>query len=129
MVSADLQRRVNGSEPALKNVGYALMLVGMMIIVAAFVIGIALGLSTADLFENSKSVRDSAAVGDSILSQQGTIAATAAWLTPFKFIGLSSFLGGIGIMLLVIINSLKLRGEAMLQSLPIILGTDQKSAE
>ncbi|NQW17022.1 MAG: hypothetical protein HQ478_05985 [Chloroflexi bacterium] len=129
MVSADLQRRVNGSEPALKNVGYALMLVGMMIIVAAFVIGIALGLSTADLFENSKSVRDSAAVGDSILSQQGTIAATAAWLTPFKFIGLSSFLGGIGIMLLVIINSLKLRGEAMLQSLPIILGIDQKSAE
>lgn len=128
MVSADLQRRVN-QEPGLKKVGYALMFAGMMIIAAAFVIGIALGLSTADLFENSKAARDGAAVGDSILSQQGTIAATSAWLTPFKFVGLASFLLGIGIMLLVIIKSLELRGEAMMQALPQILGIDQTSGE
>jgi|GEM_PF-3238428 hypothetical protein len=124
MVSTDLHRRVN-QEPGLKKVGYALMFTGMMIIAATLVIGIALGLSTADLFESSKSARDGAAAGDSLLSQQGTIAATAAWLTPFKFMGLASFLVGIGIMLLVIIQSLQLRGEAMMQALPQILGVDQ----
>ncbi len=131
MVSADLTGRVNSEEPKLKKVGYALMFLGMAVVTTSFVIAIALGLSTADLYENTKTVRDAAAPGDvatsGILSQQGTIAATTAWLTPFKFVGLASFLLGIGIMLLVITQTLRLRGEAMLKSLPVILGTEHIS--
>ena len=133
MVSTDLTGRVNSEEPKLKKVGYALMFLGMSVIAASFVIAIAIGLSTADLFENTKAVRDAAAPGDvatsGILSQQGTIAATTAWLTPFKFVGVASFLLGIGIMLLVITQTLRLRGEAMLKSLPVILGTEQNSGQ
>lgn len=132
MISADLSRRVNSEEPKLKKVGYTLMFLGMSVIVASFVIAIAIGFSTADLFENTKTVRDAASPDDvatsGILSQQGTIAATAAWLTPFKFVGLALFLLGIGIMLLAITQTLQLRGEAMLKSLPIILGTEQIQA-
>ena len=132
MVSADLTGRVNSEEPKLKKVGYALMFLGMAVVTTSFVIAIALGLSTADLYENTKAVRDAASPDDvatsGILSQQGTIAATAAWLTPFKFVGVAVFLLGIGIMLSAIIQTLRLRGEAMLKSLPIILGTEQNSA-
>ena len=131
MVSADLKRRVNET-PRLKRLAYGLMVTGFIIIAASFVIGIALGLSIADLFENAKSVRDAAAPDDSatrgILSQQGTIAATTAWLTPLKFLGLGSFLAGIATILYVVIQSLKLRAESMKVSLPIILGVEEKSA-
>lgn len=132
MVSADLKRRVNET-PRLKRLAYGLMVTGFIIIAASFVIGIALGLSIADLFENAKSVRDAAAPDDAatrgILSQQGTIAATTAWLTPLKFLGLGSFLAGITTILYVVIQSLKLRAESMKVSLPIILGVEEKSAE
>ena len=131
MVSADLKRRVNET-PRLKRLAYGLMVTGFIIIAASFVIGIALGLSIADLFENAKSVRDAAAPDDAatrgILSQQGTIAATTAWLTPLKFLGLGSFLAGIATILYVVIQSLKLRAESMKVSLPIILGVEEKSA-
>ena len=131
MVSADLKQRVNET-PRLKKLAYAFMISGFIIIAASFVIGIALGLSIADLFENAKSVRDAAAPDDAatrgILSQQGTIAATTAWLTPLKFIGLGSFLAGISTILYVIIQSLKLRAESMKVSLPVILGVEEKSA-
>ena len=131
MVSADLKQRVNET-PRLKKLAYAFMISGFIIIAASFVIGIALGLSIADLFENAKSVRDAAAPDDAatrgILSQQGTIAATAAWLTPLKFLGLGSFLAGISTILYVIIQSLKLRAESMKVSLPVILGVEEKSA-
>lgn len=132
MVSADLKRRVVET-PRLKRLAYGLMITGFIIIAASFVIGIALGLSIADLFENAKSVRDAAAPDDAatrgILSQQGTIAATTAWLTPLKFLGLGSFLAGITTILYVVIQSLKLRAESMKVSLPIILGVEEKSAE
>ena len=132
MVSADLKLRVNET-PRLKRVAYVFMVAGFLIIAASFVIGIALGLSIADLFENAKSVRDIAAPDDAasngILSQQGTIAATTAWLTPLKFLGLGSFLAGISIILYLVINSLQLRAEAMKVSLPIILGVEHKAAE
>ncbi len=131
MVSSDLKRRVNET-PRLRRLAFGLMATGFVIITASFVIGIALGLSIADLFENAKSVRDAAAADDAgtrgILSQQGTIAATTAWLTPLKFLGLGSFLAGITVILFVIIQSLKLRAEAMKVALPIILGVEEKSA-
>ena len=131
MVSADLKQRVNES-PRLRGVAFGLIGFGFLVIAATFIIGIALGISTADLFENAKSVRDAAAPDDpatsGILSQQGTIAATAAWLAPLKFVGLGSFLAGITTILYVVIKSLQLRAEAMKVALPIILGVEKKSA-
>ena len=132
MVSADLTGRVNSEEPKLKKVGYALMLLGMAVVTTSVVIAIAVGLSTADLYENTQAIRAAAAPGvraqTRMLSPPGAAAGRAAWLTPFKFVGLALFLLWIGIMLLAITQTLQLRGEAMLKSLPIILGTEQIQA-
>ena len=131
MISDDLRRRV-GQTPKLPRLAYSLMLFGMMIVVASFIIGIALGISTADHFENAKSVRDAAepgGQGSGILSQLGTIKATTAWLTPFKFVGIAMFLSGISTFFFVIIRSLQLRGEAMRVAIPEIMGAHQMSAD
>ncbi len=131
MVSQDLKQRV-GQQPGTRKVAYLLMFTGMMIMIASFVIGIAVGLSTADFFENTKAARDAAAPGgpdSGVLSQQGTIAAVTAWNTPFRFLGLGFMLAGIGTMLYVIIQSLALRAEAMRVSLPQILGSGTNSAD
>ncbi len=132
MVSADLQRRVNEA-PRLKPVAYGIMAFAMVIVMGVFIASIALGLSIADFFENAKAVRDAAAPDDAatggILSQQGTITATTAWLTPLRFIGIITFLAGISAFFLIIIGSIKLRAEAMRVALPVILGTDKQSAE
>ena len=131
MVSADLQRRVNEA-PGLKPIAYGIMAFAMAIMMGVFIASIALGLSIADLFENTKAVRDAAAPGDAtrgILSQQGTIAATTAWLTPLRFIGIVTFLAGISTFFFIIIESIRLRAEAMRVALPVILGTDDESAE
>ncbi len=132
MVSADLQRRVNEA-PRLKPIAYGIMAFAMVIVVGVFIASIALGLSIADFFENTKAVRDAAAPDDAatrgILSQQGTITATKAWLTPLRFIGIITFLSGISAFFFIIIESIRLRAEAMRVALPVILGTDKKSAE
>lgn len=131
MVSADLQRRVNEA-PRLKPVAYGVMAIAMMIVMGVFIGSIALGLSIADFFENTKAVRDAAGQDGNnlgILSQQGTITATTAWLTPLRFIGIVTFLAGISAFFVIIIGAIRLRAEAMRVALPVILGTDKKSAE
>ena len=131
MVSADLQRRVNEA-PGLKPIAYGIMAFAMVIVIGVFIASIALGLSIADFFENTKAVRDLASPDDAtrgILSQQGTITATKAWLTPLRFIGIITFLAGISAFFFIIIESIRLRAEAMRVALPVILGTDKKSAE
>ena len=131
MVTEDLRQRV-AEYPRLRQLAFGLMTFGFLVILASFVIGIALGMSISDLFENAKPLRDAAAPDDpatsGILSQQGTIAATTAWLPPMKFLGLGAFLAGITTILFVVIESLKLRAEAMKVSLPIILGVDTDPA-
>ena len=122
MVSADIRQRVY-QPPRLLYIAGALLLFGMMIEMASFGIGIALGISLSDHFESSKAVRDAAEAGSGLLSQLGTIEATKAWLTPFKFIGLMSFLAAISMVLFSAIRTLQLRGEAMQYALPVILGT------
>ena len=103
-----------------------------MIEMAAFIIGIALGISYADYWSNSKAVRDAAAPGGpdaGVLSQIGTITAVEAWLVPFKFVGLAMFFSGIAAALATIIKSLQLRGDAFAAAFPIALGTGSSSTD
>jgi hypothetical protein len=107
------------------NYALYLVLAGLMIEMTALIIGIALGISYADYWGNSKAVRDAAGPGSNpgILSQVGTIVAVEAWLVPFKFLGLAMFFSGIAVALATIIKTLQLRGDAFALSLSTILGS------
>ena len=112
------------------NIALMLVLAGLMIEMTAFIIGIALGISYADYWGNSKEIRDAASPTNNpgILSQIGTIVAVEAWLVPFKFIGLTMFFSGIAAALATIIKVLQLRGDAFAAAFPVLLGTGSGSS-
>ncbi len=111
------------------NIALLLVLAGLMIEMVAFIIGIALGISYADYWGNSKAVRDAASPSNNpgILSQIGTITAVEAWLVPFKFVGLAMFFSGIATALATIIKNLQLRGQAFEAAFPVLLRSDSGS--
>ena len=128
MTLQQISQRARGTHSGTKLALY-LVLAGLMIEMTAFIIGIALGVSYADYWSNSKAVRDAAgpAGNPGVLSQVGTIVAVEAWLVPFKFVGLTMFFGGIAVALATIIKTLQLRGEAFAASLPVILGSRRRT--
>lgn len=130
MTLQQISQKARGTQ---RGTQFALLLVlsGLMIEMVAFIIGIALGISYADYWSNSKAIRDAASPinNPGILSQVGTITAVEAWLVPFKFVGLTMFFSGIAAALATIIKSLQLRGDAFETAFPIALGSGSSSTK
>lgn len=124
MTLQQISQRAKGTHRG-TNIALLLVLAGLMIEMVAFIIGIALGISYADYWSNSKAVRDAASptTNPGILSQVGTITAVEAWLVPFKFIGLSMFFSGIAAALYTIVKTMQLRADAFEAAFPVFLGT------
>ena len=74
MTLQQISQRARGTHRG-TNLALYLVLAGLMIEMTALIIGIALGVSYADYWSNSKAVRDAAGPGSNpgILSQVGTI--------------------------------------------------------
>lgn len=66
------------------------MMVGMLVFVLAVVVGLNLATTAQQLYANPISEIDAAAAGSTLLTQLELIAATTAWLVPFKFFGVAS---------------------------------------
>jgi Kef-type K+ transport system membrane component KefB len=116
--------RTGGIKTLLRiNVVYLLLLLGMGMIMAAFVIGLVLSLVSGDYYAESKATRDAAEVGSSLLADLGQVQAVQAWLLPFKFLGIATFFAGIGLALSAIIKRIQLRGQVMAEGLRELLTT------
>lgn len=63
-------------------------------------------------------VMAAAAAGTEVLADQGTIAAVKAWLAPLKFVGLSTILTGIGVVLWGIVLTLRVRATVFSTAIP-----------
>lgn len=128
MTLQQISQKARGAHQGTR-IALLLVLAGLMIEMAAFIIGIALGISYADYWGNSKAIRDAASPANNpgVLSQIGTITSVEAWLVPFKFIGLAMLFSGIAAALATIVKSLQLRGDAFEAAFPIALGTGTKS--
>lgn len=91
-----------------------LILMGFMIVIAAFIIG-ALNAQAAQAYlAEAKSVRET-----TLLAQRASIQSTDLWLPYFKFLGLGLILGGIVMALRVIIDRLQNAGKEVLVNLPV----------
>ena len=95
------------------------MMVGEMIFIAAFGIGLWLSGIARDLFSNPMSVIDGAGSGSSLLAGVQTIHAVEGWLVPFKFFGIATEFLAITMGLATIIFILK----AQTKMLDNILGS------
>ena len=117
MNSEELRTQSRTGAPHMK-IAAALWIVGMMIVMGAAVTAIVLAVMAGDYFANSKGVRDAAEAGSGILSQQGSIEAVRAWLPPFAFMGIATFILGFGFAFANILRNIRLRGGAMAAVLP-----------
>ena len=116
--------KTEGIEPLRRiNVVYLLILLGLSITMAAFVIGLVLSFISGDYYAESKAARDAAGAGSSLLADLGLVKAVEAWLLPFKFLGIAMFFAGIGLALGAIIKRIQLRGQVMAESLGELLIT------
>ena len=92
--------KTEGIEPLRRiNVVYLLILLGLSITMAAFVIGLVLSFISGDYYAESKAARDAAGAGSSLLADLGLVKAVEAWLLPIKFLGIATFFAGIGLAL------------------------------
>ncbi len=129
MVSADLQRRVNADFKSI-HIAYALIAFAFAIEIAVLIIGVALGISSGDHFENTKAIRDAASpIGDNpgILSQLGTIEAVNTWVDPMRLLGVAMFFLGIVMVLYTVVRTLKVRAEAFRVAIPAIVESRKSS--
>ncbi len=118
--------------PPIQTKIYPLLIAsGFAIVTAALVIAIVLAGVASDVFDNTKTVRDTAAVGSSLLADQGDLAAVPLWVQPFKFVGLTLLIGGIFTVFWALLRSLQeARGAAMVDSIPVLLkGSSTHQAE
>lgn len=90
-------------------------LVGVLIILASFVIGAFVLTPTAQDYwgANSKATRDNANTGDPLLADLGALATTPKWLEPFTFLGVAMFMLGIALFFSTIPARIQQRGQLM----------------
>jgi hypothetical protein len=89
------------------------ILMGLMIVIIAFIVGFSNSQAAAAYFASSKSVRET-----TLMAQRAVIESTNLWLPYFKFLGIGLILGGIVMALRVILDSLKQVGMDVLSNLP-----------
>ncbi len=109
--------------PPIQTKVYPLLVMGgFFMVIAALVIGIVLAGVASDVFDNTKTVRDAAPVGSSLLADQGDLATFPLWVQPFKFLGIALLVGGIFTVFWGLLRSLQeARGAAMVESIPVLL--------
>ena len=98
---------------------YALVGAGLVIVMTALVVSIALGVISGDYWGTAKASRDSAAAGSDLLAQIGSLNAVSTWLEPFRFAGVALFFAGIVTALASIVPRIGLRAAALATVLPI----------
>ena len=106
-VQRSLSAEVRTFKPAIASVFPMLMMMGVMVLIAAFVIGIVNATVANDLYGHSIVEIDSARAGSELLRQLGTVAAVTTWLAPFKFVGMTLLFSGIALALLTIVRVLR----------------------
>ena len=119
MSNEELRAQARTGSPLITVAG-GLWVVALTIVMIAAVTWLVLAVMTGDYFSNSKAVRDAAAAGSGILSQQGSIEAVKDWVLPFAFVGLATFLLGFGFAFANILRNVRVRGNTMAAVLPAL---------
>lgn len=92
-------------------------MMGLMILLAALIIGIVLATSVVPEYWNHSIANElnTAEAGSTLLTQLGTVSSYADWLNPLRMIGMSFLFTGITIALTVIIGTLRMQANMLVQ--------------
>ena len=95
---------------------FPMLMMGMMILVAALGVSIWLATQSFDYWNNSiATVLNPAAAGSDTLRDLGVIEATAAWLTPLRFVGMAFLFSGIALALVTIVSVLRFQAARLVE--------------
>ncbi len=94
-----------------------MLAMGLMVVVAALIIGAVNSAITADYFTSSKVVREAAPTDSTLATQKAFMESTVIWLPAMKFLGLGLLLAGITFLLATILGSLREGGGKVQQAL------------
>jgi len=84
------------------------MMMGMMVLIAALVIGIILAVISFGYWNHAIATElDPAVEGSQLLGTLSTITSIKMWLAPLKFVGMALLLSGIGLALATIVGALR----------------------
>ena len=94
------------------------MMMGMMVLVAAFIVGLVQAHIASDYWNHSIAARlNPAEAGSDILRDLGRIQALGTWLAPLRFVGLALVLSSIGLALATIVRVLRWQSGRLLEVL------------
>jgi len=124
-MNKDLVREAKRT-PTSTAVAPYIVVAGLMLIMFALAYGIYLATVGADYYALTKVARDGAVAGSTALGQLGTIVSSTKWLLPLTFTGLALLLGGIGLVLSSIINTIRVRSLVLAEALPRLVGGESK---
>ncbi len=108
--------------PPIQTKIYPLWLaLGFAMVVASLAVMAVIATVAGGVFDNPKAVRDAADVGSALLARQGDLATYPLWVQPFKFLGISILITGILTAFWGVLRSIRVRGEAMVDSIPLLV--------
>ncbi len=115
----ELRAQAKRASPHIK-ISAGLWTMGIMIIMGVTVTWVVLAVFASDYYGHSKAVRDAAVAGSAVLADLGTIQAVKAWVQPLQVVGLATFLLGFGFAFANILKNVRLRGNTMAATLPLL---------
>ncbi len=98
---------MTGMQKMARKMWAPMLLMGFMIVMVAFVVGIVNSVTTADYFSADKLTRDTAGTGTTLALDRVWMEGIEAWLPGFKFFGMGLILSGITFLLATILGTLR----------------------
>lgn len=117
--SSQLPVRVTGMQAMASKMWIPFIAMGFMVVMAAFIFGLANSSITSDYFQASKEVREAAVTGSVLATQKSFMESTKAWLPSFKFLGMGMILGGVTFLLATILGALRTGGARVQEAVGV----------
>lgn len=121
VAGGNIQRALGAAPQVLKKpmTGHLfpmLMMMGMMILIATFIISIWLATQANSYWDHSIATElNTAGAGSDLLDDLSIIQATKAWLVPLKFVGMAVLFSGIALALATIVQVLRFQARRLVE--------------
>ena len=110
---------VTGMQSMASKMWAPFLIMGFMVVVVSFIIGIVNSGIASSYFEFSKLAREAATTGQTLATQKAWLESVTIWLPAFKFLGVGMLLGGVTFLLATILGALRTGGGRVQEALGV----------
>ena len=114
---SQLPVNVTGMQSMASKMWAPFLIMGFMVVVVTFIVGIVNAGIAGSYFEFSKLAREAATTGQDLATQKAYLESVKIWLPALKFLGIGMLLGGVTFLLATILGSLRTGGGRVQEAL------------